>query len=89
MNRFYGLMPSNEIEKEKYYKDSNGLHVAIQAGPNGWTIIFADGTSEWDDVKDSTDMNFEKAYSVAEIKLGTLKEMVYKPCEDYGPDENW
>lgn len=78
MNRMFGLMPVNEIEKEIEYKDSNDLHVIIQAGPNGWSIIYADHSSEWDDVKDTTDKNFEKAYAIAEIKLGKLTKINYE-----------
>ena len=38
MERFFGMMPSNEIEKEIVFKDKYGLSVTIQAGPHGWSF---------------------------------------------------
>lgn len=39
------MMPRSEIEIEKKYDAGNGMYITIQAGPNGWTIIYADGGS--------------------------------------------
>ena len=75
MNRMFGLMPSNEIEKERSFKDSNGLKIMIQAGPNGWTIMCADGSSKWNDGKATTEENFERAFKIAEMELGTLTKV--------------
>lgn len=72
MKRFMGMMPDDEIEKEKRFKDSNGRTVTIQAGPNGWTIIYADYSSEYGDVVSSTDENFDTAYNKAVKRLGEL-----------------
>jgi len=81
MNRMFGLMPSSEVEKEKSFKDPHGLTITIQAGPNGWTIIYADHSSRWDDVESTTEENFDKAFRTAECELGTLTEIKY---ETYG-----
>lgn len=32
MRRFFGMMPSSEIEIEKCYKDKDGYKIIIQAG---------------------------------------------------------
>ena len=81
MNRMFGLMSSNEIEKEKSFKDPDGLTITIQAGPNGWTIIYADYSSRWDDVESTTEENFDTAFKTAEMELGVLTEIEY---ETYG-----
>lgn len=74
MKRFFGMMPSDEIKKEVRYKDHNDLSVTIQAGPHGWTILWADGGSNYKDVDNDTDKNFEEAYNIANEQVGPLKE---------------
>ena len=64
MNRFMGMMPSSEIEREEKFKVGLGSTVIIQAGGNGWTILYADSSSEYKDVLDTTDNNFNKAMEV-------------------------
>ncbi len=59
-----GMMPSSEIEVSKTFKDDLGLKITIQAGKNGWTIMYADSSSEYKDVKDTTKNNFESALTV-------------------------
>lgn len=75
MKRFFGMMPSTEIEIERYYKDKNGYKITIQSGSNGWTIIYADTSSEFRDVTVSADENFKEAYDLAVDRLGTLIEI--------------
>lgn len=72
MKRFFGMMPSYEIEKEKMFRDKNYLSVTIQAGPNGWTVIYADGGTNYKDEVATTEENFDKAYKVATEVLGEL-----------------
>ena len=72
MNRIFGLMPVAEIEKEQRFKDTYGLSIIIQAGPNGWTIIYADSSSKWNDEENTTEENFNKAFKIAECELGDL-----------------
>ena len=76
MNRFFGMMPSSEIEKEKYYKDEDGFKVNIQAGTHGWSIIWADSSSCYKDVDATTEENFKTAYDFAVSKVGSLKEIL-------------
>ena len=87
MKRFFGMMPVNEIKKEKRYRDSNNMVVRIQAGPHGWTIIFADSSTKFKDInatkfKDinaATEENFDEAYNVASDILGYLREDISEP----------
>lgn len=76
MNRFMGLMPANEIEKSQTFLDEHGLKVTIEAGPNGWTIIYADSSSKYEDVINTTEENFYKAFKIASSELGKLNEIV-------------
>ena len=78
MNRIFGLMPSNEVEKEVIFKDPHDLTITIQAGPNGWTILYADGSSRWQDEENTTEENFKKAFRIAEGGLGTLTEIKHE-----------
>lgn len=45
MKRFMGMMPRNEIAKEGSFEDHNGWTITVQAGPNGWTVLWADHTA--------------------------------------------
>ena len=78
MKRFMGMMPSSEIEKEERFKDKYGLSIIIQAGKNGWTILYADGGSKYRDNTCSTEENFNEAYNTAKEDLGELTSAKYK-----------
>ncbi len=78
MKRFLGMMPSTEIEIEKCYKDKDGYKIIIQAGKNGWTIIYADYSTDFKDIISSANKNFEEAYNLAVNRLGTLTEIIIK-----------
>ena len=69
MDRMFGMMPSKEIEIEKIYKDVYGLKVIIQAGKNGWTVLWADCSSSYQDVEDTAENNFNKALKFAQEKV--------------------
>jgi hypothetical protein len=58
------MMPSSEIKMSKMYIDDLGLKITIDAGENGWTILYADSSSEYKDVVDTTLNNFDKALKV-------------------------
>jgi hypothetical protein len=64
MKRFMGMMPSSEIELSKTFKDDLGLKIRVESGKNGWTIMYADSSSEFKDVEDTTENNFQKALAV-------------------------
>ena len=61
MKRFFGMMPSSEVTLEKTYKDDGGLRIRLQAGPHGWTVIYADGGTEYKDVDATPEENLEAA----------------------------
>lgn len=65
MKRFFGMMPLSEIEYDKTFKvGENKLEVSIQAGKRGWTIIYTDASTEYQDIEDTAENNFMKAYDV-------------------------
>ena len=82
MRRFFGMMPSSEIEKEERIR-INDLYVTVQAGPNGWTIMYADNTSEYQDVVDTTENNYKSAIKVLESHFNKTEML-----EDAESDED-
>lgn len=75
MKRFFGMMPNEEIGKEKGFKDKDGHVIIVQAGIHGWSIIYADNSSEFMDVNDTIDNNFSIAYERAKNRLGELYDV--------------
>lgn len=65
MKRFFGKIPYYCIEKEVRFDTGDGLYLTIEAGPEGWTIIYADGGTEFKDIVDTTENNFNEAYECA------------------------
>lgn len=79
MNRFMGMMPSSEVKKEKKFRVGHGqLMVTIQSGDNGWTILYADSSSEYQDVLGTTEENFDKAMIVLNNRFDNINEVKYK-----------
>ena len=72
MKRFFGMMPVSEIERTEHFVDECGLSVRIDAGPNGWTVRFADMSSKYKDESIGTEANFKNAYDVAVECVGKL-----------------
>ena len=79
MERFFGLMPSDKIEISEHYCDENELELIIEAGREGWTIIYADNSTEYEDTFDTADINFTKAYNRAVEVLGRLQKSMPNP----------
>lgn len=75
MKRFYGRMPLEEIEIMRWFKDSTNLNVTIEAGPKGWTIVWADYSTNYSDVDDTAENNFAKAYDTAVSIIGPLRKV--------------
>jgi hypothetical protein len=69
MKRFFGMMPCSEIELTKTYVDSLGLNIRIEVGKNGWTITYADSSTEYKDVVDTVENNLAMALKVLESHL--------------------
>lgn len=76
MKRFFGMMPSSEIKMQKTFVDNYGLKITIQAGENGWTILYADSSSKYRDVVDTTENNFNDALACLRATIGEIKEYV-------------
>lgn len=67
------MMPSSEVKREERFKvGMSQLVVTIQSGENGWTILYADSSSEYQDEVDTTDNNFDKAMKVLKTQFGDL-----------------
>ena len=69
MKRFMGIMPSECIEIRKDFRSGSGLKVHIDAGSEGWTVIYADGSTNYEDNVATAQENYERAYKVASEKL--------------------
>lgn len=69
MQRFFGMMPSSEIEVSKTYDDGQGRTVGIDAGPHGWTVRWADSSCSFKDVDDTTEANLQKAIDCLKEKF--------------------
>lgn len=91
MKRFFGMMPVSEIERTEHFVDEYGMLVLIDAGPNGWTVRFADMSSEYKDESIGTEANFGNAYKVAVECVGKLtpepkEEEFDEVCEESEDD---
>lgn len=74
MKRFMGMMPVSEIKIEKIYKDELGFKIIVQAGKHGWTILYADGSSMYDDIDDIPENNLKRALDELRIHIHSFKE---------------
>lgn len=79
MERLFGLLMN--AEKEATYKDDNDLEITIQASKTGWTVIWADGGTSFEDKHTSTEENFNNAYRYVTNEIGNLTEVA---SECYG-----
>lgn len=76
MKRFFGIMPSYEVKREEQFKVGIGqLIVTIQSGENGWTILYADSSSEYKDEVDTTDNNFNKAVDILRTHFNDINKI--------------
>lgn len=65
MERLFGKMPKNEVEEEEYFRESDSEdQFLIQAGPNGWSAVWEDGSSIFEDNKATTNENFKRALHI-------------------------
>ena len=65
MKRFFGMMHSSEVTLERTYNDKEGLRIRLQAGPKGWSVIYADGGTDYKDIDALPEENLESAYQQA------------------------
>lgn len=71
--RFLGLMKSDDVKANGAFRDPRGLHIEIEAGPKGWTIVWADFSTTFKDVEQETELNFKEAYDCANEAVGPLE----------------
>lgn len=70
------MMPSNEVKREERFKvGMNQLVVTIQSCEKGWTILYADSSSEYQDEVDTIDNNFNKAMKVLNSHFGDINKV--------------
>lgn len=70
MNRFHGMMPQYEVKIQKTVRvGTPPFPVVIQAGDSGWTLLYSDHSSEYEDIDDTPENNYDKA-------LATLNQRV-------------
>lgn len=82
MNRLFGMMPAAEVKRSESFLDRTGKKVRIDAGPNGWTVRWCDGSAIYEDCVCTTERNFRNAYARANDKLGPLRK-----CEPVNASE--
>ena len=70
-----GMMPVSEIKIEKTYKDDLGFSIIIQAGEHGWTILFSDGSSIYDDIDNTPEDNLKLALEKLRTHIHSFKEI--------------
>ena len=75
------MMPSSEIEVSKTFKDDLGLKIRVEAGKNGWTIMYADSSSEYKDVEDTTENNFQSALTVLKSHFNVTECAKKEECK--------
>lgn len=83
MKRFFGMMPSDEIEMTKHFKDERNRDITIDAGPHGWTIIYSDGSTNYKDIEDTTENNYVDAFKSLISKFPEIKEVSNVSCNAY------
>ena len=83
MKRLFGMMPSSEIETLKSYRDQNGMRISIEAGQKGWTVLWGDYGTDFQDADKSPQENFQDAYDFVTSKGFILTEEVKRNKDDY------
>ena len=90
MKRFMGQMPIVEIKKTVTFKENiMGKCITIEAGPNGWTIVYADGGTEYKDNESAgTEANYQEALSTLHTHfdaedLKEIKSADFTHLEEY------
>ena len=83
MNRFFGMMPMSEVKRMENFKVGRDQStVTIQAGENGWTILYADHSSKYSDQVDTVDGNFDKAMEVLKLSFDDINPVTEKQHEE-------
>lgn len=76
MKRFLGMMPVEEVTLQEEYVSASGFTIIIQAGPNGWSVLYtADGSIDYCDEVNKDTINFQKAYDRVNENIGPLTKI--------------
>lgn len=77
MKRMFGVMSRSEVAAEKTFSrgPESWNKVTIQAGPNGWSILYADGSSTFRDVVASTEENLASAVALLRNDFENIVEI--------------
>ena len=83
MQRFFGMMPSDEIEREEIYRETDtGVEFRIQAGPHGYSIVWGDGSTLFADNNTTTDENFDTALEAAKKEVTEFECITREESEE-------
>lgn len=75
MERFYGMMPRDKVRVTRRFKTELGLIVTIQAGTEGWTIIYPDKKCMWKDKFSTTSENYNEAKETLFSQYSNLTDL--------------
>ncbi len=68
-------MPASEVELQKVFDTGHGLKATVEAGKNGWTVIYADYSTEFKNENDTPENNLEKGIAVLRSHFSELTEV--------------
>lgn len=83
MKRMFGMIESDKVKIQKSYRDPAGLMVIIQAADGGYSIIFADSSSQYAD----NDLSAEENFNIAHDKIVEIFGEVIEDDFDYDIDD--
>ena len=84
MKRMFGLIESDKVKIQKSFRDPAGLKVIIQAADGGYSILFADHSSQYAD----NDLSAEENFNIAHDKIVEIfGEVIIEDDFDYDIDD--
>ena len=76
MERFFGMIPINEVNREEQFSVGYfGNKAIIQSNEHGWSILYSDFSAEFSDEEDTTDNNFNKALEILKLRFCVVKKI--------------
>lgn len=79
IKRMFGMMPASEVTVNKRFRTDCG-GVTCEAGPNGWTVIWADGSTNYGDTVDTAENNLQKAIDKLLHHIPEAEEIKKESC---------
>lgn len=68
------MMPADEVEISKTYKDQYGLKIMIEAGHTGWSVLWADYSAD-------SEVNHKSAKENLQAAIKFVQEQGFKLTE--------